>query len=607
MGQHRSAPLRCRPLPFQEEIMADRKAGKYRFSRAGIPKCPSGIRGLDEITGGGLPRGRPTLVAGSAGCGKTLFAMEFLVRGALEHGEPGVFMAFEESARDLAQNVASLGFDLADLAARKKLLVDFVSIERTEIQETGEYDLGGLFIRLGHAIDSIGAKRVVLDTIESLFAGLSNEGILRSELRRLFRWLKKKGVTAVITAERGENTISRHGLEEYVADCVIMLDHRVTEQVSTRRARVVKYRGSRHETNEFPFLIGDDGIFLLPVTSMGLDYEVTTARISTGIPRLDTMLGGRGYFRGSSILVTGTPGTGKTSIASTFADAACRRGERCIYIAFEEGREQIFRNMRSIGIDLAAWAAKGLLHVHAGRPTVAGLETHILTIHRLGDEFRPKVVVIDPISNLAEVGNQVDVKAMLSRLIDHFKSNGVTTFFTSLVAKGSYEENSGVGISSLMDTWLQLEDIEKSGEHNRGLFILKSRGMAHSNQIREFLLSDRGIDLLDVPVSSGELLMGSARVAMERQRMEEERQGRVELDRKKRLFELKRREKAAKVASIETGFEAEAEDFKEYLRTETNRQEAARKTRSALGRARKADPVRAGGNPKRPAIQRGRG
>ena len=409
--------------------MADRKAGKARFSRAGIPKCPSGIRGLDEITGGGLPRGRPTLVAGSAGCGKTLFAMEFLVRGALEHGEPGVFMAFEENARDLAQNVASLGFDLADLAARKKLLVDYVSIERTEIQETGEYDLEGLFIRLGHAIDSIGAKRVVLDTIESLFAGLSNEAILRSELRRLFRWLKGKGVTAVITAERGENTITRHGLEEYVADCVIMLDHRVTEQVSTRRARVVKYRGSRHETNEFPFLIGDDGIFLVPVTSMGLDYEVSTARISTGIPRLDTMLGGKGYYRGSSILVTGTPGTGKTSIASTFADAACRRGERCLYIAFEEGREQIFRNMRSIGIDLGAWAAKGLLRVHAGRPTVAGLETHILTMHRLSDEFKPKVVVIDPISNLAEVGNQVDVKAMLSRLIDHFKSNGVTTFF----------------------------------------------------------------------------------------------------------------------------------------------------------------------------------
>ena len=586
--------------------MADKKAGKARFSRAGIPKCPSGIRGLDEITGGGLPRGRPTLVAGSAGCGKTLFAMEFLVRGALEHGEPGVFMAFEENVQDLAQNVASLGFDLVDLAARKKLLVDHVVIERTEIQETGEYDLEGLFIRLGHAIDSIGAKRVVLDTIESLFAGLSNEAILRSELQRLFRWLKGKGVTAVITAERGETTITRHGLEEYVADCVIMLDHRVTEQVSTRRARVVKYRGSRHETNEFPFLIGDNGIFLVPVTSMGLDYDVSMARISTGIFRLDKMLGGKGYYRGSSILVTGTPGTGKTSIASTFADAACRRGERCLFVAFEEGREQIFRNMRSIGIDLGAWVAKGLLRVHAGRPTVAGLETHILTMHRLSDEFKPKVVVIDPISNLAEVGNQVDVKAMLSRLIDHFKSNGVTTFFSSLVSGGAPEESSGVGISSLMDTWLQLEDIEKNGEHNRGLFILKSRGMAHSNQIREFLLTDRGIDLLDVPVSSGEVLMGSARIAMERQRMEEERQGRVEIDRKKRLFELKRLEKTAKVASIETGFLAEANDFKEFLRTETNRQEAARKTRSALGRARKADPVPPGGNAKKPSISRGR-
>jgi len=586
--------------------MADKKAGKARYSRAGIPKCPSGIRGLDEITGGGLPRGRPTLVAGSAGCGKTLFAMEFLVRGALEQGEPGVFVAFEENALDLAQNVASLGFDLADLAARKKLLVDYVSIERNEIQETGEYDLEGLFIRLGHAIDSIGAKRVVLDTIESLFAGLSNEAILRSELRRLFRWLKEKGVTAVITAERGVNTITRHGLEEYVADCVIMLDHRVTEQISTRRARVVKYRGTRHETNEFPFLIGDHGIFLVPVTSMGLDYEVSTTRISTGIPRLDTMLGGKGYYRGSSVLVTGTPGTGKTSVASTFADAACRRGERCLYIAFEEGREQIFRNMRSIGIDLGGWAAKGLLRVHAGRSTVVGLETHILTMHRLSDEFKPKVVVIDPISNLTEVGNQVDVKAMLSRLIDHFKSNGVTTFFSSLVSGGAPEESSGVGISSLMDTWLQLEDIEKSGEHNRGLFILKSRGMAHSNQIREFLLTDRGIDLLDVPVSSGEVLMGSTRVAMERRGMEEDRQGRVEIDRKKRMFELKRREKVARVDSIETGFLAEAEDFKEYLRTETNRQEAARKTRSALGRARKADPVRAGGNAKKPASSRGR-
>jgi circadian clock protein KaiC len=584
--------------------MAGRKSVRTPVLHPALIKSPSGIRGLDEITDGGLPRGRPTLVTGSAGCGKTMFAMEFLVQGALEQNEPGVFMAFEESALDLAQNVASMGFDLADLAARKKLLVDSVSIDRAEIQETGEYDLEGLFIRLGYAIDSIGAKRVVLDTIEALFAGLSNQGILRSELRRLFRWLKKKGVTAVVTAERGENTISRYGMEEYVADCVILLDHRVTEQVSTRRVRIVKYRGSRHETNEFPFLIGDEGIYLLPVTSMGLDHKVTTARISTGIPRLDAMLGGKGYFRGSTILVTGTPGMGKTSLASTFADAACRRGERCIYIAFEESREQIFRNMRSIGIDLGAWASKGLFRVHAGRPTVAGLETHILMIHRMSDEFRPKVVVIDPISNLTEVGNKVDVKAMLSRLIDYLKSQGITTLFTSLVTKGVNEDTSGGEVSSLMDTWIQLEDIEMSGEHNRGLFILKSRGMAHSNQVREFLLTNRGIDLLDVPVSS---LMGSARVAMERQGMEEERQVCEEIDRKKRLFEVKRREMAAKVASIETGFLAEAEELKEYLRTETNRQVAARKTRSALGRARKADPVRAGGNARKPAIPRGSG
>ena len=417
--------------------MADRKSVRARIPHAALPKCPSGIRGLDDITGGGFPRGRPSLVAGAAGSGKTLLSMEFLVRGALEHGEPGVFMAFEENARELAQNVASLGFDLADLVARKKILVDYVSVERTEIEETGEYDLEGLFIRLGHAIDTIGAKRVVLDTIESLFGGLSNEAILRSELRRLFRWLKEKGVTAVITAERGEDTITRHGLEEYVADCVILLDHRVTDQISTRRLRVVKFRGSRHETNEFPFLIGDEGIFLVPVTSKSLDSDVSTARIPTGISRLDAMLGGKGYYRGSSVLVTGTPGTGKTSMATTFSDAACRRGERCLYFALEESREQIFRNMRSIGIDLKGWSAKGLLRVHAGRPTAAGLETHLLTIQRLCHEQNPEVVVIDPISNLIEVGNPADVKALLSRLIDYFKSQGITTLFTSLVTKGS--------------------------------------------------------------------------------------------------------------------------------------------------------------------------
>ena len=532
--------------------------------------------------------------------------MEFLVRGAIEHGEPGVFMAFEENARELGQNVASLGFDLADLTTRKKLHVDYVSVERSEIEETGEYDLEGLFIRLGHAIDTIGAKRVVLDTIESLFGGLSNEAILRSELRRLFRWLKEKGVTAVITAERGKDTITRHGLEEYVADCVILLDHRVTDQVLTRRLRVVKFRGSRHETNEFPFLIGEEGIFLVPVTSVGLDYEVSMARLSTGIPRLDTMLGGKGYYRGSSILVTGTPGTGKTSVAATFVDAACRRGESCLYFAFEESREQIFRNMRSIGIDLKRWASSRFLFMYAGRPTAAGLETHLLTIHRLCDEHEPKVVVIDPISNLIEVGNPADVKSLLSRLNDSFKSRGITTLFTSLVTKGGNEDTSGVGISSLMDTWLQLEDIESSGEHNRGLFVRKSRGMAHSNQIREFLLTDRGITLLDVPVSSGEAVMGAARVAPEARDREEERHRREEVDRKKRHFEQKRREKGSRIALIESEFTTEAEEHKKFLDEEKSRRTDVDETRRLLGRIRKADPNRPGGDGKKPENRKGR-
>jgi circadian clock protein KaiC len=482
-------------------------------SSGSLPKCPSGIRGFDEITGGGLPKGRPTLVAGSAGSGKTLFSMEFLVRGALEHGEPGLFMSFEENARELAQNVASLGFDLADLVARKKLLIDHVRVERREIEETGEYDLEGLFVRLSHAIGSIGAKRLVLDTVESLFGGFENERILRSELKRLFGWLKEKGVTTVITGERGANTITRHGLEEYVADCVILLDHRVTEQLSTRRLRIVKYRGSSHGSNEYPFLIGEDGIFLVPITSIGLDYKVSTERVSSGNSRLDAMFGGKGFYRGSSIYVTGTPGTGKTSIASAFAEAACRRGEKCIYFAFEESKDQIFRNMRSIGIDLSRWDRKGLLHIHATRPTFLGLEAHLLLMHRLAHEIRPKIIVIDPISNLTEVGDRMEVKSMLSRLIDYYKSNKITTLFTSLIAKGVNEEISGMKISSLMDTWIQVKDFESNGEHNRRLVVLKSRGMSHSNQIREFLLTDKGIRLLDVSLSSGVVPMGSLRKA----------------------------------------------------------------------------------------------
>jgi len=485
-------------------------------SRTQLPKSPTGIQGLDEITGGGLPKGRPTLVCGSAGCGKTLLAMEFLVRGARQFNEPGVFMAFEENAKDLTQNVASLGFDLKDLIARKKMVLDFVYIERSEIEETGEYDLEGLFIRLGHAIDSIGAKRVVLDTIESLFSGLPNPLILRAELRRLFRWLKDKGVTAVITGERGEETLTRQGMEEYVSDCVIVLDHRVSEQVTSRRLRVVKYRGSTHGTNEYPFLIDEDGILVLPVTSLGLQNIVSTDRIPTGVAHLDAMLGGAGYYRGSSVLVSGTAGTGKTSLAAHFAEAACRRGERALYFAFEESPSQIMRNMRSIGIDLEPWVQKGLLQFQANRPSFAGLEMHLTMMHKAVNAFKPQVVIVDPLSSFVIGGNETEVKSMLMRLVDFLKMNRITGLFTNLTSGRGALELTDVAISSLIDTWLLLRDIEIGGERNRGLYILKSRGMAHSNQIREFLLTDHGVELCDVYVGPEGVLTGSARLAQER-------------------------------------------------------------------------------------------
>ena len=495
--------------------MAGRKSVRARIPHAALPKCPSGIRGLDEITGGGLPRGRPTLVTGASGCGKTLFSMEFLVRGALEYGEPGVFMAFEENALELGQNVASLGFDLADLADRKKLHVDYVSVERSEIEETGEYDLEGLFIRLGHAIDTIGAKRVVLDTIESLFGGFSNAGDPAIGASAPFPVVKGKG------GHRRHHGGARKGRDH--APRPRRVRGRLRDpagspghgpgldaappgrQVSRLHARDERISPSSSETK---------GIFLVPVTEVGLDYAVSIARVSTGIPHLDAMLGGDGFYRGSSVLVTGTSGIGKTSMAATFVDAACRRGERCLYFAFEESPEQIFRNMRSIGINLNRWTAKRLLNVHARRPTAAGIETHLLTIHKLCDEMKPKVVILDPISNLDEVGSPFEVKALLSRLIDYFKAKGITTLFTNLVSKVAIGDASGMGISSLMDTLIQLEPIKGNGEYNRGLFILKSRGMAHSNQVREFLLNGRGIRILDVSMSLDEIVTGSARVAL---------------------------------------------------------------------------------------------
>jgi circadian clock protein KaiC len=498
------APARRRP---------PRRASKP--SARPLAKAPSGIRGLDEITGGGLPRGRPTLICGGPGCGKTLFAMEFLVRGISEYGDPGVFMAFEETAEDLAANVASLGFDLRKLEAAKKLVIDYVRVERSEIEETGEYDLEGLFVRIQHAVDAIGAKRVVLDTIESLFSGLPNPAVLRSEIRRLFRWLKDRGLTVVVTGEKGDGTLTRQGLEEYVSDCVIFLDHRVTGENSTRRLRVVKYRGTTHGTNEYPFLIDETGISVLPVTSLGLQHSSSSERISAGIPRLDEMLGGKGYYRGSTVLVSGTAGTGKTSAAALLARSTCERGERCLYFAYEESADQLMRNMRSIGVDLAPYVKKGLLRVFASRPTAHGLEMHLVSVHKLVEDLAPHVVIVDPVTNLVSVGTVSETRSMLTRLIDFLKMRGITTFFASLTSGGDAIEESEVGISSLIDTWLLLSVVRSGGERNRTLTIIKSRGMAHSNQAAEYRLGRKGVEILDTYLGSTGVLTGSARVARE--------------------------------------------------------------------------------------------
>jgi circadian clock protein KaiC len=560
-----------------------------KVSAQQLPKSLTGIRGFDEITHGGLPKGRPTLLCGNAGCGKTLFGMEFLVRGAVQYNEPGVFMSFEETEPELRKNFSSLGFDLTALIARKKLLIDFVYIERSEIEETGEYDLEGLFVRLGHAIDSIGARRVVLDTLESLFAGLPNPAILRSEIRRLFRWLKEKGVTTVITAEQGEGALTRHGMEEYVSDCVILLDHPVTELIATRRLRIVKYRGSLHGTSEYPFLIDDGGISVLPVTSLGLNYTVTAKRISSGIQRLDAMLGGKGFYRGSSILISGTAGTGKTSIGACFVNEACRRGERCLYFAFEESQDQIVRNMRSIGIDLAPWIKKGLLQFHGVRPTFYGLEMHLATMHNTISKFKPGVVVIDPITNLATVGTLSEVKSALIRLINFLKMKQITALFANLATGSSHLEQTEVGVSSLMDTWLLLRDIESGGERNRGLYVLKSRGMAHSNQIREFLLTDRGIDILDVYLGQAGVLTGSARAAQVAQEKAEEVAQLQETARKKQELERKRRSLTMQIDSLNAEITAAAAELK-IISAEENRQlKIASDVRRAMGRLRKAD------------------
>ena len=554
-----------------------------------LPKAPTGITGLDEITLGGLPRGRPTLVCGSAGCGKTLLAMEFLVRGATQFGEPGACITFEETEEELAQNVRSLGFDVEALVADKRLAFDHVHIDKREIEETGEYDLEGLFLRLGLAIDSVGAKRVVLDTIESLFSGFSNMAVLRSELRRLFRWLKDKGVTAVITAERGDGTLTRQGLEEYVSDCVILLDHRVHEQLSTRRMRIVKYRGTSHGTNEYPFLIDDQGISVLPVTSLGLNHRVSSERVSTGIMRLDAMLGG-GYYRGSSVLVSGTAGSGKSTMGAHLADATCRRGERCLYLAFEESKDQIVRNMSSIGLDLQKWMGEGLLRIESSRPTLHGLEMHLAHVHRLVAQFEPRTVIIDPISNFATTGVHSDAAAMLLRLMDFLKSNGITAMFINLTSGAGALEATEIGVSSLIDTWIILRDIEAGGERNRGLYVIKSRGMKHSNQIREFLITANGIDLQDVYVGPEGVLTGSLRAAQEARERAAAAVREHEMQQRQADLDRRRAELQAQIVALQQ----EAKSVEQELQLQRAQYDAESRT---LQEQREAAALRRGGEP----------
>jgi circadian clock protein KaiC len=555
-------------------VQEQTKSNSFKF-----PKTPTGVDGLDEITDGGFPKGRPTLICGGAGCGKTLLSMQFLIKGITEYNEPGVFMSFEEPSDDLTLNVKSLGFDLEQLKADKKLVVDHVRVERSEIEEAGEYDLDGLFIRLGHAIDSIKAKRVVLDTIESLFAGLDNQAILRAELRRLFHWLKTKGVTAIITGERGEATLTRQGLEEYVSDCVIVLDHRVIEQVSTRRLRIVKYRGSTHGTNEYPFLIDEDGISVLPITSLKLNNEVSSDVVPTGLSGLNEMFEGGGFYRGSNILVSGTAGTAKTTLACYFANQQCENNEKTIYFAFEESPQQLVRNMKSIGVDLQKHIDSGNLLIHSSRPSLNGLELHLLTLRKLIREFKPTTIIIDPISNLITVGSEHEVRSMLVRLIDMLKASNITALFTSLNKQTDNfrPDLAEESVSSLVDTWVTVRDMEGIGERNRGIFIVKSRGMGHSNQVREFVITKNGIKLLDVELGPQGILTGAARQSHQFTKTISDIKLQNEINRKDREIERKRRVLEANIEALKNEFESAEEELSILKATEELQEKLASK------------------------------
>ncbi|WP_428395562.1 circadian clock protein KaiC [Lichenicoccus sp.] len=553
-------------------------------SPAHLAKTPTGISGLDDLTLGGLPSGRPTLLCGAAGCGKTLFALSFLVNGVTEYNEPGVFMSFEERTRDLAANVGSLGYDLDGLIAARRIVVDYVRIERSEIEESGEYDLEGLFVRLGHAIDTVGAKRVVLDTIEALFAGFADSAILRAELRRLFAWLKDRGVTAIITGERGDGQLTRYGIEEYVSDCVILLDNRVVDQVTTRRLRVVKYRGSAHGTNEYPFLIDEAGISVLPITSAGLGHAISSEPVPTGVPDLDSMLGAGGYYRGSSVLISGLAGTGKSTFGAAFVEAACRRGERCLYFAFEESPDQIVRNMRSVGIDLAPWVASGLLAFEAARPSLYGFEMHLARMNRVIERLAPAIVVVDPIS--AFRGPSSEIHATLIRLADICKTRAITTLFTSLSSAGDTMNESERSVSSLMDSWISLEDKEADGERNRVLYLLKSRGMSHSNQLREYRLNDAGIALITPYIGAYGVLTGSARLSQEAREHEAELGRRQATERRRRELARKRAAAEREIAEMRAAIEAEEAEIATLIAQEEAREALSGSDREMMARSR---------------------
>jgi circadian clock protein KaiC len=560
--------------------MVKKSAKKPSVLASQLPKTPTGIEGLDEITDGGFPKGRPTLICGSAGCGKTLMSMQFLIKGITDHNEPGVFMSFEEPVEDLVQNVASLGFDLKKLSTEKKLRLDHVHVDKSEIEETGEYDLEGLFIRLDHAIKSIGAKRVVLDTIETLFSGLKDTAVLRSEIKRLFHWLKDQGVTAVITGERGETTLTRQGLEEYVSDCVILLDFRVADQISTRRLRVVKYRGSTHGTNEYPFLIDRNGIWVLPITSLRLEHKVSNEIVSTGIKRLDEMFNMGGYFRGSSILISGTAGTAKTTLACHFASETCRNKRKVLYFAFEESPDQLIRNMKSVGLDLTPFVNKGLLQIHSSRPSLQGLEMHLLLLKKLIREFNPDSVIIDPISNLITIGSISEVRGMLVRLVDMLKVHNITALLTSLTQQNISPTNelTEESISSLVDNWILLRDVEGVGERNRGLFILKSRGMGHSNEVKEFLVTDNGIQLLNMEIGPEGILTGKARDKYRLTRSLQEIKAQKELARREREISRKKKILEANIEAMRIEYESAIDELNKL---ETEDHIPAKKNRKA--------------------------